>query len=99
MKNILHPSAKEEILLRIDKISPDSKALWGRMNSAQVLRHMTMAFQIPMKELTVTTRSPKPPKWLMRFFLLNLKPPKARAQTFPEIDLVKNGIVPTDFEA
>ena len=38
------------------------------------------------------------PKWLFKFFLLNMKPPKEKAETFKEIDVVKNGIDPTDFE-
>lgn len=99
MKNILDPQVKQEILIRIDKFAPHNERKWGKMNHSQALRHMTMAFQIPMNELSPTRGYKKlPPKWLMKFFLINTKPPKSRAETFAEINMVKLGINPGDFE-
>lgn len=100
MKNLFDPAVKAEILSRIDNLSPDAKALWGKMNVNQGLRHMSMAFDIPTGRLDPTpVNVPKIPKWLMKFFLLNMKPPKERAETFKEINTVSNGINPTDFGA
>jgi len=39
------------------------------------------------------------PKWLLKFFLLNAKPPKGKAETFLEMNTVENNVNPTDFEA
>ena len=99
MKNLFTAEVKEEILSRIDKLTPASKSLWGKMNVNQSLRHMTMAFDIPTGRLDPTlAQAPPMPKWLLKFFLLNVKPPKERAETFKEINTVANHIDPPDFE-
>jgi hypothetical protein len=99
MKNILEKDVKHEMLQRIDKLTPKHERKWGTMNHAQALRHMAMAFQVPLSELhpkrVINMKLPKP---LMKFLLLNMKPPKSRAQTFAEINMVKLGINPPDFE-
>ncbi len=100
MKNLFDQTVKEEIFSRIDKLVPDAKAQWGKMNVNQALRHLSMAFDIPTGKLDPTlAKVPPMPKWLMKFFLLNMKPPKERAETFKEINTVDNGINPMDFEA
>jgi hypothetical protein len=100
MKNLYDPTIKDEILSRINKLEPNAKAQWGKMNVNQGLRHMSMAFDIATGKLDPTPgKVPPMPKWLMKFFLLNMKPPKERAETFKEINTVANGINPADFEA
>lgn len=100
MKNIFDLEARNELLARIEKVTPDQKALWGKMNINQGLRHMRMAFEIPTGRLNPTIAKPvKMPKWLLKFFLLNVKPPKGGAETFVEMNMVNNNINPTDFEA
>ncbi len=99
MKNLFDQAVKEEILSRIDKLQPGSKALWGKMNVNQDLRHMTMALDIPSGKLDPTlVKAPPMPKWLLKFFLLNAKPPKEKAETFKEMNMVSNSIDPADFE-
>ncbi|WP_347553027.1 DUF1569 domain-containing protein (plasmid) [Pseudalkalibacillus hwajinpoensis] len=39
MKNIFNQLESEEILNRIDKLSPNSKPQWGKMDVAQMLAH------------------------------------------------------------
>lgn len=100
MKNIFDSETTSEILKRIDLLTPQSNAKWGKMNVLQGMRHLSMAFMIPTGELDPTiSRVPPIPKWLMKFFLLNTKPPKGGAETFVEINMVANNINPTDFEA
>lgn len=100
MKNLFDSKAKEELLSRIDKLEPSSKALWGKMNVNQGLRHMSMAFDIPTGKLNPTLPGKIPmPKWLLKFFLLNAKPPKEKAETFVEMNTVSLGVDPKDFEA
>ena len=99
MKNLFDPNVKEEILSRVDKLKSDSKSNWGKMNVNQSLRHMSMAFDIPKGKLNPTpSKLPPMPKWLFKFFLLNAKPPKEKAETFKEMNTVANGINPSDFE-
>ena len=99
MKNLFDEGVKKEILARIDSLQPDTKALWGKMNVNQVLRHMALAFDIPPGTLDPTVdKAPPMPKWLLKFFLLNMKPPKAQAETFKEMNMVSNNINPASFE-
>ena len=100
MKNLFNSNVQQEIHSRIDKLAPNTKAQWGKMNVNQGLRHMSMAFDIPTGKLNPTpVKVPSIPKWLLKFFLINVKPPKERAETFKEMNTVANGINPTDFEA
>ena len=99
MKNLFNPGVKEEILARISNLTPEAKAQWGKMNVNQSLRHMSMAFDISSGKLDPTVeKAPAMPKWLLRFFLLNVRPPKERAETFKEMNTIANGIDPGDFE-
>ena len=100
MKNLFNPQTKTEVLSRIDQLTPNAKAAWGKMNPAQGLRHLAMAFDIATGKLDPTPVGKiSIPKWLLKFFLLNMKPPKEKAETFKEINMVANGINPPDFEA
>src|SRR5882672_3926281 len=99
MKNILDQAVRTELLSRVDKLTPESKAVWGKMNVNQGLRHMTYAFGIATGEMKIAPRKAPLPKFLMKYFLINFKPPKGRAETFVEVNLVKNKIYPTDFFA
>jgi len=53
MKTIFNPADKNEILNRIDKLTPESKALWGKMNVAQMLAHSANAAKMPTGEISV----------------------------------------------
>ncbi len=44
MKNIFNPVFMQEILERIDELSPESRGQWGKMDVAQMLAHCS-AFQ------------------------------------------------------
>ena len=48
MKNLFHPSAAVDILSRFEKLQPDSKALWGNMNVAQMLAHIQVPTQVAL---------------------------------------------------
>jgi len=51
MKSIFNEADKNEILQRIEKLTPDSKALWGKMNVSQMLAHATLAAKFPTGEV------------------------------------------------
>jgi len=42
VKNLFEPTVKQDIIDRINKLTPESKALWGKMNVAQMLAHCQM---------------------------------------------------------
>lgn len=44
VKNLFDAAVKQEILNRINKLTPETKALWGKMNVSQMLAHL----QVPI---------------------------------------------------
>jgi hypothetical protein len=46
VKNLFDPSVKQEIIDRINKLTPQTKQLWGKMNVAQMLAHVQMPIRI-----------------------------------------------------
>ncbi|MCW3107663.1 MAG: hypothetical protein JWQ09_2169 [Segetibacter sp.] len=50
MKNLFQPEVLEEIKQRIDKLQPNSKRLWGKMEVAQMLAHCTAALEVAAGE-------------------------------------------------
>jgi hypothetical protein len=46
MNSIYDKTSNDAIIARINKLSPESKALWGKMNAAQMCRHCSIALDI-----------------------------------------------------
>ena len=45
MKDLYQSTYLDEILLRINKLSPDSQRLWGKMNVSQMLTHCSLSME------------------------------------------------------
>ena len=56
MENLFDTTVAANILSRIEKLQPGSKALWGKMNVGQMLAHCQQAFKVPLtsKKLSLT---------------------------------------------
>lgn len=52
MPSLFDPQVSESILYRVEKLTPESKALWGKMNVAQMLAHITTVLQLATGEGT-----------------------------------------------
>lgn len=99
-RSIFEPSAVDEILVRIQKLTPNSHGRWGRLTSEQMIRHLNMACQMSFGEVVVADRSNFITRSLVKWlFLSNIKPPgreKGKIQTFPEIDILSLKLLVTD---
>jgi len=101
-KNLLQPETRAEIIARIDKLTPDTKNQWEKMNVNQMLWHTNHGLQSAMDEYKVSIKKPNPLlRGIMRFviFKINMPTPKAKAETFGEINTVAQGINPADFNS
>ena len=58
MKNLFDDSSRQEIINRINKLSSDSKPLWGKMSVAQMLAHIIITMELALE-------NPKPPRAFM----------------------------------
>jgi hypothetical protein len=68
LKTLSNPQCKQEILVRVGRVRADSPGQWGRMNSAQMLCHLSDSFLCAMGERPVPIdphfRARKLAKWV-----------------------------------
>jgi len=46
LPNIFTKPVTDEIIKRINKLTPESKPLWGKMNAAQMLAHCSVSYEM-----------------------------------------------------
>jgi hypothetical protein len=51
MKSIFNPTDNTEFIERIDKLTPSTPALWGKMNAGQMLAHCQVPIQVALGDL------------------------------------------------
>ena len=66
MKNVFNKNDADEIINRINNLSPNSQKLWGKMGVAQMLAHCNVSY-----ELVYENKHPKPNAF-MKFILKTL---------------------------
>lgn len=66
MKNIFQTAVTNEVIERINKLTPSTQQLWGKMNAAQMLAHCNVSYEMVYEDI-----HPKP-NALMKFILRNL---------------------------
>ncbi len=69
MKSVFNPSDVAELTDRINKLTPESEKLWGKMNAGQMLAHCNVTY-----EMVYTNKHPKP-NFLMRLILKSIVKP------------------------
>ena len=84
-KNLFDQKECQETIDRINKLTPETQALWGKMDVAQMMAHCNVAYEIPY-----TDKHPKPnafAKVMVRLFAKNMvigdKPYKKNTPTSP----------------
>jgi len=83
VKNLFDANVKLDIISRINKLTPQSQAQWGKMNVAQMLAHCQMPLGVATGKHT-----------LKRNFLLSLIGPFFKKQLFNQTPFKRN--LPTD---
>ena len=83
VKNLFDASVKEDIINRINKLSPQSPALWGKMNVSQMLAHCQMPLGVATGKHTLKGN-----------FILKLIGPLFKKQLFNDVPFKRN--LPTD---
>lgn len=83
VKNLFDAAVKQELIGRINALTPESKALWGKMNVAQMLAHCQMPLGVATGKHI-----------LKRNLLFSLIGPLFKKQLFNETPFKRN--LPTD---
>lgn len=86
MKNIFDSKETEVVIDRINKLSPTTRPLWGKMSSDQMLAHCNVTY-----EMTFEDKHKKPngfTKFILKLFVKNMvvgdKPYKKNSKTAPQ---------------
>ena len=99
MKNILQSDVLIKIKERIAKLAPDSQARWGKMNINGMLVHCTDQIRMTLGEIITKQRHNLLDRTLIKWLIMYVIPlPKGVAPTLPEMDQLKQGSKPEDFE-
>lgn len=89
MKTIFSEADKNEILSRIEKLTPESPAIWGKMNVSQMLAHCAAGAQMPTGDIIVKS---SPVQIIGQFFKKSIihsdKPLRKNSPTAPELTMV-----------
>ena len=85
MKNLFEAESRNELLLRLDNISADSKAVWGQMTVDQMLWHCNRFINYIKGDYEVAYKG----NWFMKVFIKpmglgNMPYPKAKGDTMAE---------------
>jgi hypothetical protein len=96
IRNLFDPKETQETIDRINKLTPETQALWGKMDVAQMMAHCNVAYEIPY-----TDKHPKPnafARFMVKLFAKNTvigdKPYKKNIPTSPIFKMTE----PKNFE-
>ena len=49
-ENLFNSAGVDKTLARINRLSPDSQAKWGKMNATQMLAHLNVAYEMDLED-------------------------------------------------
>jgi hypothetical protein len=100
MNTILDPRTHDEILRRIDALTPESRRQWGRMSVGGMVCHLNDAFEMVLGEREASLRPTLLFRTVVRFVAFSTPLPWPKGSpTAPEADQEQKGTPPGDFEA
>ena len=91
MKNIFNEADEDELIQRIEKLRPNTQALWGKMNVSQMMAHCAEGTKLPSGEIK-PARAPFPFNILGRFIkskALGEGPMRKNTPTITEIRMTE----------
>ena len=97
MRSVRNEQCREELIERINSLSPDAKPAWGKMNVEQMLSHLVQAGELPF-EASVSDRSSFMSRHVIKFLVLTMVPVPKEVPTSPQMDQQQDGRPPQGFE-
>lgn len=84
MQSLFDKTTYDEVMARLNKLSPESPAQWGKMNVAQMLAHCKEAFKVPLSEKKLPRMfMGRLMGWMIKSKLYNESPWKQNLPTAP----------------
>jgi hypothetical protein len=98
MKDMSDPTVRHSVCERLSRLQPDTRALWGRMTSSQMVCHLNDSFLACLGEKEVSPATGLLQRTVMKWFALNVPIPWPKGlKTRPEVEQGAGGTAPTDF--
>lgn len=100
MDTLLDTEVLSALCRRVENLTPDSKALWGRMSPHQMLCHLNDSFLLAMAEKTASPATGFLQRTVIKWLALRWSRPwPPNIPTRPELDQVLLGAPRTEFNA
>jgi len=96
--NLFNPTKREEIINRLSNLTPESKALWGKMSVGEMLCHCLDGNQMALGMRPAADMSNFFTRNVVKYLVVYLVPIPKGAPAPPEINPHKGGTRPQDFE-
>lgn len=97
--SLFDSTKREKIISRINQLTPESKAAWGKMNANQMLCHLTDQLRHSMNEKENPSSSNLFFRTFGKWLILYVLPIPKNVKTSPKADQMQDGTKPTDFES
>jgi Protein of unknown function (DUF1569) len=96
--NLFNPTKRTELTARLNQLTPESKALWGKMSVGEMLCHCLDGNKMALGQRPPTDRSNFFTRSFVKFLVVYVIPLPKGAPAPPEINPHKQGTKPQDFE-
>jgi hypothetical protein len=84
-RTLWNESDRADLLARVDKLRPEMKPLWGKMNATQMMTHLTEWMRLATGELTAAPKN-KPMRYpVIKQFIIYVMPWPKGVPTAPEL--------------
>ena len=98
--SLFDETKRNEIISRINQLTPEAKGLWGKMNANQMICHCTDGLRGSLGELdNKTDESNFLSRSLVKWLVLNVIAIPKDVPTSKRVDQMQDGTKPTDFES
>jgi hypothetical protein len=98
VKTLWNPQSRTALSARIDRLTPHTPPLWGRMNAEEMVAHLTRGMRMGLGEIETHTRNTILRYWpLKHVFVYYLPFPKGKAKAPRE--LVTRGMSVSEWPA
>jgi hypothetical protein len=96
VKSLGRKEVRDELQARIERLRPESRALWGRMNAAQMICHASDQLRVALGDISAERLGSVARFWPLKMLVVYvLRPPKGRVRTVKEMQQTR----PTAWQA
>jgi hypothetical protein len=85
MKSFWDSSTRDEICRRVERLTPDARAQWGKFTAAQMLAHLNDAMRMANGDLTTASKNSPLRRFPLKQLIVYVAPWPKGAPTAPEL--------------